>query len=82
MFRLTAADSSSLSYCLPFLLDDQYDFHHFALVFSQLILECHWASLALPGELRRYLASSDPRFLRLIQQGAVPWLKKGEASSF
>ncbi len=29
-------------------------------------------------ELRRCLASSDPSFLRLIQQGAVPWLRKGE----
>ncbi len=46
MIGLTAADFSSLSYRLPFLLDDQYDIHHFALVFLQLILECHAASLA------------------------------------
>lgn len=30
------------------------------------------------GDLRRCLASLDPRFLRLIQQGAVPWLKERE----
>jgi len=29
-------------------------------------------------ELRRCLASSDPTFLRLIQQGAVPWLRYRE----
>jgi len=32
----------------------------------------------MSGELRRCLASADPRFLRLIQQGAVPYLKKRE----
>ncbi len=32
-------------------------------------------------ELRRCLVSSDPKFLRLIQQGAVPYLRKrGETS--
>jgi len=36
----------------------------------------------LSKELRRSLSSSDPKLLRLILQGAVPWLKKGEASSF
>ena len=82
MIVLAAVDSSSLAYWLPSLLNAQCELHYFALVFSQLILECHWASLALPGGLRRCLASSDPRFLRLIQQGKGPWLKKGEASSF
>jgi len=65
-----AVDSSSTCYWLPIPLNAQGELHHFALVFLQLILECHCASLALPGELRRCLASSDPRFLRLIQQGA------------
>ncbi len=30
------------------------------------------------GELRRCLSSSDPKFLRLTQQGAVPWLRGKE----
>ncbi len=30
----------------------------------------------LSEELRRCLASSDPKFLRLIQQGVVPWLRE------
>ncbi len=46
MIGLTAADFSSLSYRLPFLLDDQYDIHHFALVFLQLILECHFSKFS------------------------------------
>jgi len=29
-------------------------------------------------ELRRCLASSDPKFLRLIQQGAIPYLRRRE----
>lgn len=32
------------------------------------------------GELRRCLASSDPKFLRLIQQGAAPYLREKECS--
>jgi len=51
MFRLTAADSSSLSYCLPFLLDDQYDFHHFALVLG---VE------TLPGQLGPEVPEAHP----------------------
>ena len=30
------------------------------------------------GGLRRCLTSSDPKLLRLIQQGAVPWLRDRE----
>ncbi len=78
MIVLTAVDSSGLCYWTPFILDAQCELHHFAQVFFDLILDCHWASLALPGELRRCLASSDPRFLRLIQQGAVTWLRDKE----
>ncbi len=32
----------------------------------------------LSDELRRCLTSSDPKFLRLTQQGAVPWLRGKE----
>jgi len=32
----------------------------------------------LSGELRRCPASSDPKLLRLIQQGVVPWLRDRE----
>ena len=45
MIVLTTVDSSSLSYWLPLLLDAQYELHHLALVFLQLILDCHCASL-------------------------------------
>ena len=32
----------------------------------------------LSGKVRRCLASSDPKFLRLIQQGAIPYLRRRE----
>ena len=42
MIILTTADSSSLAYWLPSLLNAQCELHYFALVFLQLILECHF----------------------------------------
>jgi len=32
----------------------------------------------LSKELRRCLSSSDPKFLRFVQRGAVPWLRDRE----
>jgi len=46
MIILTTADSSSLAYWLPSLLNAQCELHYFALVFLQLILDCHCESLA------------------------------------
>jgi len=80
MIILTAVDSSSLSYWLPFFLDGQCELHHFALVFLQLILDRHCGKFSTHSGPVFY--SLDPRFLRLIQRGEGPWLKKGEASSF
>jgi len=80
MIVLTTVDSSSLSYWLPFFLDGQCELHHFALVFLQLILNCHCRKFSTGSGPVFY--SLDPRFLRLIQRGEGPWLKKGEASSF
>jgi len=45
MIVLTTVDSSRFSYWLPLLLDAQYELHYLALVFLQLILDCHCASL-------------------------------------
>ncbi len=75
-----AVDSSSPCYWLPFPLNAQGEIHHFALVFLQLILECHCGKFSTGSGPVFY--SLDPRFLRLIQQGEGPWLKQGEASSF
>ena len=80
MNALTTVDSSSLAYLLPAILDAQCELHHLALVFLQLILECHCSKFS--KRLGPVFYSSDPKFLRLIQQGEGPWLKKGEASSF
>ncbi len=80
MIVLTTVDSSSLSYWLPFFLDGQCELHHLALVFLQLILDRHCGKFSTHSGPVFY--SLDPRFLRLIQQGEGPWLKKGEASSF
>jgi len=75
-----AVDSSSPCYWLPIPLNAQGELHHFALVFLQLILDCHCSKFS--KRLGPVFYSSDPKFLRLIQQGEGPWLKKGEASSF
>ena len=80
MIVLTTVDSSRFSYWLPLLLDAQYELHHLALVFLQLILEFHCSKFS--KRLGPVFYSSDPKFLRLIQQAVVAWLKKGEASSF
>jgi len=79
MIVLTTVDSSRFSYWLPSVLDGQDELHHFALEFLQLILECHCGKFSTHSGPVFY--SLDPRFLRLIQQGVGPYLKKGEASS-
>ena len=61
MIVLTTVDSSSLSYWLPFFLDGQCELHHFALVFLQLILDCH-LSLPFPCGLLHFLKVSPNLF--------------------
>jgi len=64
-----AVDSSSTCYWLPFPLNAQGELHHFALVFLQLILECHF-SLRSPCVLHYLLIHSLSLFLqsRIISQ--------------
>ena len=46
MIILTTVNSSSLAYWLPSLLNAQCELHYFALVFLQLILDCHFSKFS------------------------------------
>ncbi len=79
-----AVDSSSPCYWLPFPLNAQGELHHFALVFLQLNLECHCASLAraqsLPSEKKNTChqcdnrQNKDSRTVRQSQGFECPWI--------
>ena len=67
MIILTTADSSSLAYWLPSLLNAQCELHYFAQESVQLILDCHfskfstsWGVETLPGQLGPEVPEAHP----------------------